>query len=226
MKGTLAVILLAAASVVSANADAVNNAGFETGDFTGWSISGPAATLNGGPVSDPVTTNPQDGSQYVGVSAAIAPGVYVPNSGAFYAYFSGGAFNTTGTTMTEYYTLSQTINTTPLQAYTVSFYLANDTPADPTHGYYNEVTGTFGTGTGLALFDVPATADASTYTKYTFYGIATSESTTLTLNFDNPGYFDVDDVSVNAATPEPATLALIGPALGGLLYFARRRRKA
>lgn len=224
---TTAILALACAGVIGANAaNLVSNAGFETGDFTSWTIGGPQVALNGGPMPDGSTTYPYDGNQYVGVGAALAPGVYPPHSGNYAAYFGNGAFNTTGTSMTEYYSLSQTLTTVAGQAYTISLYVANDTPAAPAQQYYNEITGSFGTGTGLTLFDaVPATIYASTYYQYTFYGLATSTSTTLTLDFDNEsGYFDVDDISVNAGTPEPASLLLVGPAVGGLLYFARRRR--
>ncbi len=169
-------------------------------------------------------TAPADGNQYVGVGASLGAAGYPTHSGLYDAYFYGGSFSTS-TTPSSWYSVSQTITTVAGQGYTINFWLANDVTPDTTDGYYNEVMGTFGGGSGTFM-NIDGTPTASTYLPYTFYGVASSTSTTLTLNLDNEaGYFDLDDVSVTSGVPEPASLLLVGPAMGAL-YFLRRRRKA
>src|SRR5579863_7709011 len=75
----------------------VNNGSFETGDFTGWTVSGDTA--------------------FVGVcDVANCPGGFAPENGKFAAYF--GPVGDTAT-------ISQNIATTPGDSYALSFYLAN-----------------------------------------------------------------------------------------------------
>ncbi len=110
----LALCLLTLGTAVLANADSnlVVNGSFETGDFTGWTVSGDTS--------------------FVGVcNVSTCPGGYAPQDGTYAAYF--GPVGDTAT-------ISQMIPTTPGDSYTVSFYLA--APSNGTPNYFSVSFGT------------------------------------------------------------------------------------
>jgi hypothetical protein len=89
----------------------VNNGSFETGDFTGWTVSGDTA--------------------FVGVcNVTNCSGGFAPEDGNFAAYFGP---------VGDMATISQTIATTPGDQYSLSFYLAN--PVGGTPNYFNVTFG-------------------------------------------------------------------------------------
>lgn len=89
----------------------VNNGSFETGDFTGWTVSGDTA--------------------FAGVcDVSNCPGGFAPEDGNFAAYF--GPVGDTAT-------ISQNIATTPGDSYALSFYLAN--PVGGTPNFFNVTFG-------------------------------------------------------------------------------------
>ena len=180
-----------ATSAMAANL--VTNGGFETGNLTGWSLTG-------------VTSGPAYNGIDYGVDAADA---YSGNYGAFFGP-PGGIM-----------TLSQTLSTTPGTNYTISFWLAQDT--DVTPGYTNSLAVLLGSTTAYSATNIAA----QDYTFYTVSGVASTASDLLRFSFRNDaGYFSLDDVSVIASTsstPEPATLFLIAPVLGGFLFLRRRK---
>lgn len=76
-----------------------------------------------------------------------------------------------------------------------------------------------------------ADPSAGDYTLFHFSGLTTGENMTLAFNFFDQGFGNVflDAVSVTTApaeVPEPATLALMGAGLAGLLFSRRRKTKA
>jgi len=185
----LGAVLITACSASMGHAAPLNlvtNGGFETGDFSGWTLVGDQ-TLNG------VTCAPGFGAE--------------GNCAAFF-----GPIGTTGG-------ISQALSgLTVGGSYDVSFALeaSGDAPSS--------FTASFGGVTLLNLVNPPATTPP--YTDYTFDVQAAATSETLTFNFrDDFGFITFDAVSVTAAVPEPATLALVGTGLAGL-GFARRRRPA
>lgn len=131
----------------------------------------------------------------------------LPHSGTFAAKL--GPQNSLGF-------LSQSLTTVPGGKYDLDFWVQSDgdTP--------NEFQATFD---GNMIFDLK-NLPSSPYTEHRFVVTATSASTTLRFGFRNdPGFLHLDDVSVSA-TPEPASLTLLGIGAVVLLGHTWRRRKA
>jgi hypothetical protein len=104
--------------------------------------------------------------------------------------------------------------TSPGGAYDISLWLASD-GASP-----NDFSITWD---GNVVYG-PSYIPSSGYSQILLSGLtASTGSTTLTLGFRNdPGFLLLDDVSVDATVPEPATLMLLGSGLVGM--FMRRKR--
>jgi hypothetical protein len=179
----------------------VANCGFETGDFTGWTLTG--------------NDTPGELGNLYGVEGQDPDGAF-PHSGSSQAYFGDIVDNAT--------TLSQTLSTVPGGKYTVSLYLAQDAAATGTCNAVacsNEFDVTLD---GVSVFnntDVPVGG----YMLYTQTVKVTDPSSVFDIALGNDlGYFLLDDVSVILVpTPEPAAwkLAFSGVMLGGL-FFVRR----
>ncbi len=180
----------------------MTNSGFETGDFTGWTISGNTANPFG---------------TYYGVDAFDA------NSGNFGAYMSQD-FIDDGTAPVD---LSQTLATTLGDTYNVTYYLKQDTA--PVVGYTHSFSAAFGGTTIQSLTPtVGSPGTVGSFTKYSFSETAAGPSTTLQFAFENDDdYWSFDDVSVvdTTAVPEPSTGVLGGMALGALLLLKGRRAR-
>ena len=185
-----------AISICDANPlNLVANCGFETGDFTSWTLSGNDTPFELGNLYGVEGTDPSNG--------------IAPNSGSSQAYFADLISNAT--------TLSQSIATQVGVTYQISWFLAQDTAL--VNPYSNNFSMSFGGATVANLTALPVQA----YTEYSYGWAATSASTNLSFTIGNDlGEFLLDDVTVQVA-PEPATwLALLmGMALCG---FAVRRR--
>lgn len=133
----LALFLIAFGTSVFAHADSnlVTNGSFETGDFTGWTVSGDLT--------------------FTGVcDVSTCPGGFAPQDGNYAAYF--GPVGDTAT-------ISQMIATTPGDTYTLSFYLAN--PVGGTPNFFSVTFGNstfsftnFGTAFGWQQFEMTTVA--------------------------------------------------------------------
>ncbi len=108
LRYALVVVILTVGTAAFAQ---VNNGSFETGDFTGWTVSGDTG--------------------FVGVcDVSTCPGGFAPEDGNFAAYFGP---------VGDMATISQNIATTPGDSYSLSFYLAN--PVGGTPNYFDVTFG-------------------------------------------------------------------------------------
>jgi hypothetical protein len=179
----------------------VTNCGFETGDFTGWTVSGNDVPGELGNLYAVEGTDPYP-----------TPGGTAAHSGNNQAYFSDLVLRST--------TLSQTVATVAGDKYAISFYLAQE-PLGP-GTVNNSVTVGFNGTTLATLSDV----GVQSYTLYTYHGTATSASSLFSLVLGNDiGEFLLDDVSVvKSPVPLPASGWLMLSGLVGVGVMARKRR--
>ena len=144
---------------------------------------------------------------FTGVSGVF--GGVSPTDGNFQAFF--GAVGSLGG-------IVQTVApTTSGQSYQLTFDLHNfgGTPSE----YKVTVD-------GVVAFNV-VDPGSFPYTTFTYNFVASGTSTPVEFEFQqNPDYFLLDNVHLNAAAavPEPGTLALAGMAIFGLAAYGRRRR--
>lgn len=190
----LTMSLLALSGQAALGATITSNGDFETGDTTGWTLT------NGGPF-DAVCAS----------GASIGASTCITQSGNFAMSF--GLFGGVSS-------LSQTLNTQAGHTYSLSFWLANDNPA-------NTNTETFAVSwNGTPVFSLPSPQPTFGYTQQVIVNLTATSSTTV-LKFSaqhDPAQWFLDNVSVSE-TPEPATGAVMGLALVALGLARRKARK-
>jgi len=182
----------------------VANCGFETGDFTGWTLSG--------------NDVPGELNNLYGVEGIDPFDSISPLSGSSQAFFGDLVANST--------TLSQTLATTATDQYTVTFFLAQDTAVGTQPTESNAFSASFGGVTLDNLTGVPVEG----YTEYSLIAIAGSSSSVLSLKLGNDlGEFLLDDVSVvndgpatTTTTPEPPAWMLMLTGIIGLAFLGKR----
>ncbi|MBS1854120.1 MAG: PEP-CTERM sorting domain-containing protein [Acidobacteria bacterium] len=174
----------------------MTNGGFETGDFTGWTVTGGCILVS---ASESTLAPPCN----AGVDTD--PG---PHGGRYAAYFGDPLLGS----------ISQSFDTTVGQGYVISFYLANTSFGGLAAPNSMDVTldgNTLLTVTNSGTFP---------YLLYTYSTVATSTSSTLTFSASqNPAFWVLDDVTVSPV-PEPGPVLLMGTGLIGLGARERRRR--
>lgn len=145
----------------------VLNGGFETGDFTGWTVVG---------------TPPTSGGSYNAVLPRTALAKVV-HSGFYGAYLGD----------VQVASLSQSLWTVPAQYYLLSFWLEN--PVSGTNQFFSVSWNTNSAGTNVLLgFTNPP---AFSWSKYEFLVMGSGTNITLQILAENdPGYFGLDDITL------------------------------
>ena len=186
----------------------VSNCGFETGDFTNWTLGG---ALSGSFDGNYYGVQGDQGNPPLG-ALVLGP----VNSGSWAAYF--------GTDVTQTIapiTLSQTLTGSPGMFYTISFYIdQNALTAD------NQFSVSFG-GTILSSVTNVAPTGGFVLESFTYNDVSVVDPV-LQFSFQNlSDYFFLDDVSVTGVStvPEPSGMLLGGVALGILMLAAGKRRE-
>jgi MYXO-CTERM domain-containing protein len=195
------------AAPVLADTNLVANPGFETGDFTSWTVEGenrPDHTF----VSSP--THYPDWDEFL------------PHNGSSFAALGG-----VGSDVNLY----QDIATTPGETYTFSFHLGSDgEKPNEIHVYWNVPTG-FGIGLFGALdqaetpgHDLIHGPAANAYDIHSYTVTADHSVTRIAfLARNDDGWWALDDVSVTL--PEPSSPASLGAGILALAACARHRRR-
>jgi hypothetical protein len=190
-------------------ANVVQNSGFETGDFTNWTVNaGSDVTYQ------PVVIAYNQASPYpTGAFGEIIP--TAPNGGSYGAYFvADNAFQS----------ISQSISLTQGQSYQVSFEVYS-----PNNGRRNAFDATLQSNVDGVLSPLfTAHTLASGWTIYSAIFSASAGPYSFALNFHGDGIpagdFVVDNPTV-AAVPEASTWAMMILGFVGVGFLAYRRRE-
>jgi len=185
-----------AATTCGVSGNLVSNCGFETGSFSGWTLSG--------------ADTPGQLNDLYGVEGKDPVDSIAPFSGSYQAFFADLSASPI--------TISQSIATSAGSTYSISFYIAQDTnPASGGSSYTDSLAAKFGGSTLISSTVVPQEG----YTKYTFTDVASGPVSVLSLTFgDDLGEFLLDDVTV--AAPEPASWCLLAGGLAAAFFLRRR----
>jgi hypothetical protein len=229
---TALVLLLAGVAPSVRAQNLLVNPGFETGDFSGWTVGGNSTSAG-------VAT---DGASIAGASPSSSPHFVNLRSGSFAGFAVVRQGNTgppppTPTPDIERILLSQTVAVTPFDTLSIGFYLGNDASSG-----YGAFTGDdflqiFVDGVGILPSDLLVVSPGSTPADFRFISgnAATGSRTSVNVTFAITGSgtaragasfddFFVNGVAPAAAVPEPGTLALllVGTLTTGVGFLRRR----
>ena len=172
----------------------VTNPGFETGTFSGWTLSG-------------TDSSQQDNGIYYGIDAVDA------HSGAFGAYFGpiGGVLN-----------LQQMLATTPGTSYTITFWLAQSPDTPP--GYVNSFSLAFGGNTLYSQTTVPRSNFVEYSLSGTALSASTLLSFGFRDDTGFFSLDDISVSTAGSSVPEPASALLLPAGLGYFFWRHRRHK--
>jgi len=157
----------------------LTNPGFETGDYTGWTIDSQSIYMAVN------TVDPHSGSYALQIGATTADGDQI----------------------------HQTVADTSGANYVVSFWAVNvdaGSGEDAVHVSYD----------GNTLYNADP---GGAYAQFSFNVVGTGSDTVTIAGWNSPSYSYVDDVSMAAPVPEPASMAALGI---GVLALIRRKRRS
>jgi len=199
---------------------AIVNPGFETGDFTGWTIGG-----------DSISTGVAvDGALIAGTDAPFSPAFVNVHSGAF-AGFATVRCGSNICSPIELVTLSQIVAVIPNTTYSIGFFLGNDSSSGLGINIDDSHLQIFVDGVGLLSprFENFPTGSSPADMQLFSSSFFSSNRSSITAMFQINGSgtsrdgLSFDDFFVTPV-PEPSTASLIVTGIGALLACRRQFR--
>lgn len=192
----------------AASAAIITNGGFETGNFSGWTVNTGASS----PYPQVVIGYNQGGGYPTGAFGEPIPAA--PGGGNYGAYFVSD---------TSIQSISQSISLLAGTSYSVSFDIY--APKNGTHNFFDATLQSATDGNLSPLFT--AKTLGSGWVHYTANFIASAGPYSFSLDYAPGGVaaadFVVDNINI-AAVPEPATWGMMIIGFAGIGFLAYRRR--